>query len=86
MKCRLTDGRQGIWSALRCGFLTFTVADKQGIRLKMHEMAILETLIFNNSWGVGMHTNKHDQHLGTLKLGVYVRMMIHQSMPGLIFF
>ena len=27
------------------------MADKQGIRLKMHEMAILETLIFKNFWG-----------------------------------
>ena len=31
-----------------------TVADKQGIRLKMHEMAILETLIFKNFQGGGM--------------------------------
>ena len=28
-----------------------TVADKQGIRLKMHEMAILKTLIFQNYLG-----------------------------------
>ena len=30
-----------------------TVADKQGIRLKMHEMAILETLILKKFWGGG---------------------------------
>ena len=33
-----------------------SVADKQGIRLKMHKMAILETLIFKNFWGVYPHT------------------------------
>ena len=27
------------------------MADKQGIRLKMQEMAILETLIFKRFWG-----------------------------------
>ena len=30
-----------------------TVADKQGIRLKMHEMAISETLIKKKFWGEG---------------------------------
>ena len=57
-----------------------TVADKQGIHLKMQEMAILETLIFKNfcvgmpqtpleTGAFGAHTNANDQHLGFSNLG-----------------
>ena len=48
-----------------------TVADKQGIRLKMHEMAISETLILKKFWGGGMgaRTNTYDQHFGFSNLG-----------------
>ena len=60
-----------------------TVADKQGTRLKMHEMAILETLTFKNFWSLGVSPDlpknsrrwrsyKHMwQAFGVLKLGVY---------------
>ena len=56
------------------------MADKQGIHLKMQEMAILETLIFKNFCGdmpqtpletgtFGARTNACDQHLGFSNLG-----------------
>ena len=56
------------------------MADNQGIRLKMQEMAILETLIFKNFCGgmpktpletgaSGAHTNANEQHFGFSNLG-----------------
>ena len=56
------------------------MADKQGIRLKMQEMAILETLIFKSFWEsmppdpldtrtFGARTNTYDQHLEFSNLG-----------------
>ena len=58
------------------------MTNKQGIHLKMHEMAILENLIFKNFCGgmppdpppletgtFGARTNTYDQHLGFSNLG-----------------
>ena len=51
-----------------------TVADKQGIRLKMHEMAILETLILKKFWGGDGRSYKHIwPAFWVLKLGVYAQ-------------
>ena len=62
-----------------------TVTDKQGIHLKMHEMAILETLIFKNfcrgippdpppplrNWHLWCSYKHIRPAFGVLKLGVY---------------
>ena len=46
------------------------MTDKQGIRPKMHEMAILETLFLKTFWDRGgTCTNTYDQHLGFSNLG-----------------
>ena len=61
-------------------------SDKQGIRLKMYKMAILEALIFKNFWrsipthpietrAFGARCSRSSKHIwpafGVLKLGVY---------------